>query len=476
MFLKRLYDDRLAQASFLVGCATAGEAVVIDPNRDAEQYLAAAAAEGARITRITETHIHADFVSGSRELAARTGATMLLSREGGPDWQYAFAAGDGATLIGEGSQFAVGSVRFDVIHTPGHTPEHLTFLVTDTPASDRPVGAFTGDFIFAGDVGRPDLLERAANVAGTMESSARELFRSLCRFQSLPEYLQLWPGHGAGSACGKSLGAMPQTTLGYERLANWAFHLSDEDAFVREVLAGQPEPPRYFAEMKRMNRDGPPVIGAFALPPRMDAARLGPLLGSRALVIDTRRAERFAAGHVPRTINIPLTRSFSTYAGSLLPYDAPFYLIVDDDVPGAAERAVRDLAMIGLDRAAGVFAADALSAWSSGGRPLERVPQIDVREASRRSRGGELTVLDVRDRAEWDEGHPQGAVHIPLGELPERYSELPKSRPLVVLCQSGSRSAIAASLLLAHGYSEVLNGPGGFSEWTLAALPADRPK
>src|SRR5688500_1353623 len=198
MLLKRFYDTPLAQASYLIGCQATGDALVIDPNRDVEQYVAAAAAEGLRIAHVTETHIHADFVSGSRELAARTGARLYLSAEGGTDWQYGFAKADGAELLRDGSRFSVGRVRVDVLHTPGHTPEHLAFMITDTAATDRPMGVFTGDFIFVGDVGRPDLLEKAAGVAGTMEAGARQLYASLQRFKSLPPWLQLWPGHGAG--------------------------------------------------------------------------------------------------------------------------------------------------------------------------------------------------------------------------------------------------------------------------------------
>ena len=269
MLIKRIYDTKLAQASYLVGCQATGEALVIDPNRDVEQYLRAAEAEGLRITHVTETHIHADFVSGSRELARRTGATLLLSDEGGADWKYRFAKEDGATLVTGGDQFMVGNLRFDVLHTPGHTPEHITLLVTDTPATDQPMGAFTGDFIFVGDVGRPDLLEKAAKVEGTMVAGAKTLYASIERFKRLPDYLQLFPGHGAGSACGKALGAVPTTTLGYEKLANWGLTAADEAEFIQMVLAGQPEPPTYFAEMKRINKEGPAILGGFAHPPRL---------------------------------------------------------------------------------------------------------------------------------------------------------------------------------------------------------------
>ena len=474
MLLRRLYDDRLAQASFLVGCQATGEAIIIDPNRDIQQYLDAARDEKMRIVYVTETHIHADFLSGSRELAAAAGARLLLSKEGGPDWQYAFAAAEGAQMIGEGSRFKVGNLAFEVWHAPGHTPEHVIFFVTDTPATDRPVGVFTGDFIFAGDVGRPDLLERAAQIAGTMETSARALFRSLRRFRALPDYLQLWPGHGAGSACGKALGAMPQTTLGYERIANWAFAIDDEERFVREVLAGQPEPPRYFTEMKRLNREGPAPLGGFREPPRLAAERLPALVESHALIIDTRRADQFAAGHVPGTINVPLTKSFSTYAGSIIPFDRDFYLIADETQPAAAAQAARDLAMIGLDRAAGAFWSGALARWAAAGRTLATVKRLDVKEAAGRAARGEITPLDVRNRSEWNEGHPAGVACIPLSELGARMAEAPKGRPLGVICQGGTRSAIASSLILAAGGREVIDVTGGFTEWERNGLPSER--
>jgi hydroxyacylglutathione hydrolase len=467
MLLKRFYDERLAQASYLIGCQATGEAIVLDPNRDASQYIAAAKHEGVRITHVSETHIHADFVSGSRELAQRTSARLLLSGEGGDDWQYRFAASDGATLLHDGDQFMVGNLRFDVVHTPGHTPEHIVFVVTDTPATLRPMGAFTGDFIFVGDVGRPDLLERAARVAGTMETGARQLFQSLQRFAGRPDYLQLWPGHGAGSACGKALGAVPSTTLGYEKVANWAFGITDEDEFVRAVLAGQPEPPAYFAEMKRINRDGPALLGAWPRPPMLAATALAEVLRQGGVVVDVRPAAAFAEGHIPGTLNIPLNRSFSTWAGSLLPYDRDIQLIVPDGASRVAD-AVRALCLIGLDRVTGVFTTQALDEWGA----LQRVPQIEA--AALASRGGNTTVVDVRGQSEWESGHLPGAVHIPLGELPARMDELPKDGPLVMQCQTGSRSSIASSLLQAHGFRNVTNLHGGITAWRRAGLPVDQ--
>ena len=471
MFFQRFYDTRLAQASYLIGCQRTGEAVVVDPNRDVRQYVDAAAAEGLRVTHVTETHIHADFVSGSRELAARTGARLILSDEGDAGWKYAVAAADGARLLRDGDSFMVGNIRLDVLHTPGHTPEHLSFLVTDTPAHAGPWGLLTGDFVFVGDVGRPDLLEKAAGRAGTMEAGARTLFRSLQRFRALPDHLQVWPGHGAGSACGKALGAVPSTTVGYEKIGNWGVGTTDEAEFVRAVLDGQPEPPRYFAEMKRINKEGPRILGDFPRPPRHPAAALGDLLRRGEVVVDTRPAAAFAAGHVPGTISIPLNGSFTTWAGWLLPYDRDLHLLVDDGCAGCVDTAVRDLAMIGLDRVAGVFGQDALNAWAAAGRTLGTVAQATPREVAALLARGDATIVDVRGRAEWEAGHLPGVHHIPLGYLAERAGELPADGPVVVHCQGGARSAIAASLLRAHGLTNVIDLAGGFAAWQQAGLP-----
>ena len=476
MLLKRFYDEKLAQASYLLGCSATGESLVVDPNRDVEQYIRAAEAEGLRVSHVTETHIHADFVSGSRELAARTGARLFLSDEGGEGWRYAFAASAGATLVRDGDVFMVGNLKLEVRHTPGHTPEHVSFLVTDTPATDSPIGVFTGDFVFVGDVGRPDLLERAAGEAGTMEESARSLFRSIRRFAALPDYLQLWPGHGAGSACGKALGAVPSTTLGYEKLAGWAFSIDDEEEFVAAVLAGQPEPPAYFAEMKRINREGPRLLHGTRRPERLPESRIGELLAQGAVVVDTRSAGEFAAGHLPGTLSIPLNRSFTTWAGSLVPYDRDFHLLVGED-ERALDEAVRDLVMIGLDRVAGVFGGGAIEAWRADGRTLETVPEMTVDELrDALSRGGGVAVVDVRGAGEWEAGHLPNVPLVPLGHLARRIDELPRDRPLVVHCQSGARSSIAVSLLQTRGFTNAINLAGGFAAWANAGYPVERPR
>jgi len=468
MYFQRFYDTPLAQASYIIGCQRTGEAVVVDPIRDVQQYLDAATHEGLRITHVTETHIHADFVSGARELAQRTDARLLLSREGGDDWQYAYAEQEGAQLLADGDHFHVGNIRLDVLHTPGHTPEHLSFMVTDVPAHAGPWGILTGDFVFVGDVGRPDLLERAAGMKGTMEAGARALFRSLERFRALPDHLQVWPGHGAGSACGKAIGAVASTTVGYEKLANWGLTTTDETEFVRFVLEGQPEPPRYFREMKRINREGPRILGERRPPARLPDDALDDLLRSGAVVLDTRRAAEFAGCHVPGTLNIPLDDGFATWAGWLLPYDREVYLIADD--ARMVSKAVRDLATIGLDRVGGYLGTDALGGWSRSGHALQRIAQATPREVAAMLAHGAV-VIDVRGRTEWEAGRLPGARNVPLGYLAEQMGDLPTDRPIIVQCQTGRRSAIGASLLQAHGRTNVVNMTGGYAGWTAADLP-----
>jgi hydroxyacylglutathione hydrolase len=475
MFFRRFYDEQLAQASYLLGCQATGEALVVDPNRRLDPYLQAAQAEGLRVTHVTETHIHADFVSGARELARRAGARLLLSDAGGDDWRYRYAAEDGAELLRDGTTFCVGRLGFLVRHTPGHTPEHLAFLVTDTAAATEPMGALTGDFIFVGDVGRPDLLERAAHLAGTMESGARQLFRSLRQFETLPEFLQIWPGHGAGSACGKALGAVPQSTLGYERRFNWAFGVRDEDEFVRAVLAGQPDPPRYFAEMKRINRDGPRVLGGLTRPARLGADELAAAMAGGAAVVDTRPAREFVAGAVPGTISIPAGRAFTTWAGWLLPYERDLSLLVDDYTGHEVDDLVRGLAGIGLDRVTGVFGSEVLTEWAASHGPLQTIAGIGMRDLAAAVAANRVAVVDVRARSEWAAGHLPHAANIPLGELEERLEELPRGGPIVVHCQSGARAAIAASLLAARGVSDLRLYGGGYAEWSGAGQPTEKP-
>jgi hydroxyacylglutathione hydrolase len=462
MFLRQLYNRHLAQASYLAGCTVTGEALVVDPTRDLGQYIALAEHEGFRIAAVCETHIHADFVSGARELAARTGARLYLSGEGGTAWRYHYAADAGAILVCDDEAFTVGTLRIQTMHTPGHTPEHLAFLLSDTANVHEPMGIFTGDLLFVGDVGRPDLLERASGHLGSAQASARQLHASLRRCLALADYLQVWPGHGAGSACGKALGDVPQSTVGYERRYNWACQVSGEDEFVARVLQGQPSSPTYFAQMKRVNQEGPPPSATLASPRRLRVGALRDLLRAGAMIVDTRTADAYASGHVPGTINIPLGASYVTWAGWLLPYDRPFALIVEAQ---QAEEATRQLRLIGLDAPVGIWTSTMLSTWATQGRRLTATRRIDAAGLVDLLGRGDGMALDVREPAEVARGAIPGCRAIPLGCLPQRLDEVPRERTVVVYCQSGTLSAIAVRLLSAAGYEHIAELAGGFQTW-----------
>ena len=335
---------------------------------------------------------------------------------------------------------------------------------TDGAAADRPIAAVTGDFVFVGDVGRPDLLEKAANIKGTMEAGARVLFGSLQEFAKQEDWLQIWPGHGAGSSCGKGISAIPSSTLGYEKRFNWAFNKKTEGEFVTAVLTGQPEPPKYFAKMKRVNKEGPAILGGFHVPSKMDAAKLSDLIARKALVIDTRPAAEYAAGHVSGTINIPFNSSFVTWAGWLVQSDE-FYLLVDSATASSRlHELARSLALIGIDRISGYFDASAAIGRATIAQitPKELAPKLKT-----------VTVVDVRSGNEWSDGHLPGAMHIPLGYLPDRLGDIPSDRPVVVQCQSGGRSSIAASILERAGFRDVTNLSGGLGAWTASGLPLE---
>jgi len=322
MFFQHVYDKSLAQASYVIGCQKTGEAIVIDAKRDIDTYLDIANQNNLKITHVTETHIHADFLAGTREIAAVTGAKMYLSDEGGPDWSYEF---DHIGLK-DGDNIKVGNLNLEVIHTPGHTPESISFLLTDNPATREPVMLFTGDFVFVGDIGRPDLLEKAAGLKGTQDKGAEDMYKSIKKFSNLPPYLQVWPGHGAGSACGKALGAVPSTTVGYELIRNWAFQYEDnKKGFVDYLLEGQPEPPKYFAMMKKLNKVDRPLLTAVPKHKKLSPAEFKVAYDKGVKVIDARDKAKFAEGHIPNTIHIQGNNSFSTWAGWVLNYEELHY-------------------------------------------------------------------------------------------------------------------------------------------------------
>lgn len=457
MFFKQVYEKGLAQASYIIGCQATKEAIVIDPKRDIDTYLEIAEQENLNITHITETHIHADFLSGTRELAAATGAKIYLSDEGGKDWQYQFEH----IGLRNGDKIRVGNLILEVIHTPGHTPEHISFLLTDTPASNKPVMIFTGDFVFVGDIGRPDLLEKAAGFRGTQEKGARQMFQSLKKFKALDDYIQVWPGHGAGSACGKALGAVPSSTVGYEKITNWGLSIEDEEEFVKTLLDGQPEPPKYFAMMKKLNKVGPKVLGSIPRPGRLSIQQFEQMIGYGVKIIDTRDKISFAGGHFPNSINIQDNSAFSTWAGWILDYENPYLLIARDE---RIEDLTKALVRIGLDNIIGYV--NDIDKISNAGYELKTLNQITVHELKQNL--DDYFVLDVRGYSEYNASHIPGAENIFAGYIVNNLAQLPSDKQIVVHCAGGDRSAIAASVLLSAGFNNVVNLTCGFNGWKQA--------
>lgn len=462
MLLERIYDEDLAQASYVIGCQATGEAIVVDPRRDVDVYLDFAAKHGLRIAHVTETHIHADYLSGTRELATRTGAHMHVSDEGGLDWTYGEGFAD-AELLHDGDSIVVGKVRLQAVHTPGHTPEHLAFLVTDGAQADEPGFMLTGDFVFVGDVGRPDLLDEATGGVDTRFEGAKQLFASLRdRLLTLPDYVQVLPAHGAGSACGKALGAIATTTVGYERAFSWwAPYLAgdDEQGFIDELLSGQPDAHAYFARMKSQNRIGPALLGELAPVAERSAASVRELLeADAAIFVDTRDHREVHEGTVAGALNIPGADRAASYGAWV--YDPetehrPLVLLVDDQVEAGRMR--DHLVRVGIDAVDGFT------------RLLEGLPIVQPRLMQPEELDGlaDVTLVDVRSRSEHAGGHIPGSRHLSGGRALWHLDELPSDRPLVTYCQSGVRNSIVASALRRAGL-DVIELDGSYSGWLRA--------
>ena len=462
MYFQHVYDKTLAQASYFIGCQKAGVAAVIDPKRDVDTYLEIAKQNNMQITHIFETHIHADFLSGARELAAITGAKMYLSDEGGEGWQYEFAH-EG---LKHGHQLMVGNLKIEVLHTPGHTPESISFLLTDTPASKEPVMLFTGDFVFVGDIGRPDLLEKAAGMVGTQDKGAEQMYQSINLFANLPEFIQVWPGHGAGSACGKALGAVPSTTVGYEKKRNWAFSYGTNKAgFIDFLLTDQPEPPKYFAKMKELNKVDRPLLTEVPTIKEMTAAELKAAMDKGVKLIDTRNKLDFEKGFIEGSINIQGNNSFATWMGWFVNYNEPFILLA---APSQMDDLTRKLMRIGLDNIHGFVDAAKISELSNGALSTSKMVSISDVKANTTAQ-----VIDLRGAAEFNAGHIAGATNVFVGTLLQNLAKVPKDKPVIIHCQGGDRAAIGYSLLVKEGYTNVSNYSPGINEWIKEAQPLE---
>lgn len=455
MFLRQLHDGDLAQYTYLIGCQKTGEAIVIDPQRDVDRYRALAKAEGLKLTAVAETHIHADFVSGARELAADPSIRAYLSSEGGNDWQSEWARElPNATLLNDSAVFHVGRIRFEARHTPGHTPEHLSYLVTDEGGgADEPLALLSGDFLFVGDAGRPDLLERAVGLTDSRQAAARQLYGSLRRVASLPCHLQILPAHGAGSACGKALGAVPSSTFGYEVKFNPALKVAldgNEQTFVDFVLQGQPEPPTYFARMKQVNRLGPSLLGSIPEPPELTLAEVAARLDDPHFVVLDTRTDRvaFLRAHLSGSLFLPATNSFSDFAGAFLGPDERVVLVAQQ--PGDVDAQVRRLVHLGFDQIDGWLGAGALA---GDAKLLVHIHSVEFAELPAiLADDPDALVLDVRRADEFDAGHLRGAINIAHLRLRRCLNELPSDRTLIVHCQSGNRAAGAAAYLARSGH------------------------
>ena len=477
MYFERIYDRHLAQASYLIGCQKSGEALVVDPERDIDRYLEAAQQNGLKVTAVAETHIHADFLSGARELAEKTGAKLYLSEEGGEEWAYGWLDDKSSggsydhQLLADGDSFNIGNIEVRAFHTPGHTPEHLSFLLFDHGGgADEPIGILSGDFVFVGDVGRPDLLESAAGNEGAALPAAHELHDSLRWFDRLDPWLQVWPGHGAGSACGKSLGAIPSSTVGYEKRFNGALKKSREsvEEFADEILSGQVEPPLYFGRMKKENRDGPALLGELPTPEKVTAVDLRKGIEAGAQVFDLRPWKEYRTGHLRGSYHTPFNNTFGTIAGSYGDPGRKIFLVLPEGV--SSEEVTRVLVRVGLDRVAGYCGADELGVYLSVNEAeREEIRTTTTEGLAATMKQKDITVLDVRAEHEYKQGHLQNALQLAHTRLPAGLPNLP-DETLYVHCKSGARSAVASAYLQAQG-KDVMYVSGSFSDFESAGLP-----
>lgn len=461
MIFETVDAEGLAQLSYLIGDADAGECIVVDPRRDVDVYLKLSRQHGVRITHVLETHIHADFLSGSRELAAHTGAPILA----GTSDDYGFEH----TALDDGDELQIGSLRLRALHTPGHSPEHVCYLIGGGAGSKQPWGVLTGDTLFAGSVGRPDL------AAGRpAEELARALYRSIHEvLLPLGDEVLVYPGHGAGSPCGANIGERRVSTLGYERQRNDKLRIDSEQGFVEAVLDDLPEEPTYYARLKKENAEGPDVLGRLPHVQALGAARFSEVTGTDdAIIVDAREIEAFSGAHIGGALNIGLRASFPIWAGWLLEPDQRVLLVAERRQDVSVVR--RHLFRIGLDGLAG-YLRDGMRSWIEAGRPFVQRRDLSVHDLHERIRDGAdaLQVVDVRGDSEWEQGAIPTALHVHVPALRDGAGELDAERPVATYCGSGYRASMAASLLERLGFEQVHNVPGSMSAWQAAGYPID---
>jgi hydroxyacylglutathione hydrolase len=455
MHFEQFYLGCLAHASYML--ASEGEAVVVDPQRDVEIYLQAAEKNHVSIRHIFETHLHADFVSGHQELAARTGASIYIGAQAGATFPH--------VAIEDGFQLQVGKMRITALETPGHTQESMCFVITDEEKSPAPWAILTGDTLFLGDVGRPDLSKRYSPVqlAGMLYDSLHN------KVLKLADEVLVYPAHGAGSLCGKNMRAERVSTIGTERLTNYALQIKNREEFVKQLTSNLPARPAYFSQDAEINRTGATALADLPALSPIEPAELKTLLAEGALGLDVRPGDQFAAAHVPGSVNIALSGQFASWAGALLGLAACPVLIAETE-EAVAEARMR-LARVGLEDSRG-FLKGGVEAWKQAGLPLATLPQITVEALSSRFQESDLQVLDVRREPEWESGHIEGATWWPLDNFKVAPPEIDRNLPIAVHCKGGYRSTIACSLLQRAGFQNVVNVVGGFDAWQQAKLPA----
>jgi len=460
MFTQQFFVEGLGCASYLVGCEAQGIAAVVDPDREVQKYLDTAQSRGLKITHIIETHLHADHVSGNSDLAACTGADIYLHENSGAEFPH--------KTLKQNDVVELGNIRLHVLHTPGHTPESITLLVSDTTRAEEPWLALTGDTLFVGDIGRPDLvgMDAARGLAGDMHESINH------KILPLNDSLLIYPGHGAGSLCGKSIGAMRSTTLGFERKYNPALAPRERDEFVEFAINGLPEQPGNHTRIKSMNRKGVKALGKIEVRPLTIQESI-PYFQRGAGLLDTRSKEEYVKAHVPGSVHLEADTQLSNRIGFVFPPDAPMILLIED--VSQYEQILYSLARVGYENVVG-YLAEGLDVWKNMGLPITSgdIKDVEPKEMYQImqscSNGDCPVVVDVREPWEYRQGHVPGAVLIPLGQLSSRLNELDPERPVAVICASGSRSQSAAALLGQKGFKTVYNVSGGTGAWMYSGL------
>lgn len=453
MYFKQFYLGCLAQASYMIG--SEDEAAVVDPRRDVDVYIDEARARGLTIRYVIETHLHADFVSGHQELAKRTGAKIYFGANADAKFPH--------VSVHEGDEIRMGEVSLRFLETPGHTPESISIVVTDHAVSEQPVSVLTGDTLFIGDVGRPDLLGgrmSAEDLASLLYDSLHE------KLLALPDETAVYPAHGAGSLCGRNISSETSSTIGQQRRFNYALQLMTREEFIALTTADLPEAPAYFSRDVQMNREGGGALAELPAPAALSAADVAARQAAGAVVLDTRPSAEYGAGHVPGSIHMGQSGQLASWAGALLSPETPIVLVAEDEERIAESRT--RLARVGLENVAG-YLAGGIRGWDEAGRPLARTEQIAVDELKARlAEGADIALVDVRRPGEWTAGHIGAAVHLPLHELERRAAALDPNRPVAAVCQSGYRSSIATSLLERMGFRKVVNVVGGMAAWNAA--------